>query len=79
MNNYYDLNYQISKHESTMVVKSYLPQRYTIFHVHSHQYIKAETNKLSLPQKFNELADDVVKKFTRTTLNIHIPFVPIAI
>ena len=48
--NYYDLNYQMAKHETIVAIKSYLPQRYEIFHLYSHQKIQSGTTKLNLPQ-----------------------------
>ena len=75
--NYYNLNYTMSEHEAIVAIKSYLPQRYEIFNLYIHQTIQSGTTKLNVPQKLNELADTVVKKFTKISLNINIPFAPI--
>ena len=77
--NYYDLNHTMLERKTIMVIKTYLPQRYEICHLHSHQAIQSRTTKLYLPQKINELADTFVKKFAMTPLNINIPFAPISV
>ena len=62
-----------------MEIKSYLPKKYEIFHLHSHQEIRQGTDKVTLPPKINQIADDIVKQFSQNLLNIHIPFAPIAV
>ena len=74
--NYYDLNYKILEHEAIIVMTYYLPQRFEIFHIYSHQELQTGTTKLNLPQKLNELADTVVKRFERI---LNIPFASIAV
>ena len=64
---HYDLNCNLSNHEAIIGIKTYLPNRYEIVHLHSHQ------------DKILSKGYNVVINFARTPLNINIPFIPLAV
>ena len=66
------------EHEVIIAIKTYLSSRLEIFHLHSHQDKILIKGHLSLPQKLNQLTDNVIKS-ARTPLNVHIPFTPLEV
>ena len=77
--NHFQPYYKMSKHEAIIAIQHYLPRRINVIHFYGHQDKIKGKDKLTFPEKLNNLADSIPDNSARSPINNHIPLTPFAV
>ena len=77
--NHFQPYYKMSEHEAIIAIQHYLPSRINVIHLYSHQDKVKGKDKLTFPEKLNNLADSIADNYARSPINNHIPLTPLAV
>ena len=69
---YYDEYIEKVDHDAVYLLKHYIPQQFNIKHVRSHQDKRKQASKLTIAEKFNIAADELVGPTSGRPINSHI-------
>ena len=77
--NHFQPYYKMSEHEAIIAIQHHLPSRINLIHFYSHQDKVKGKDKLTSPEKLNNLADSIADNYARSPINNHIPLTPLAV
>ena len=69
----------MSEQEAIIAIQHYLPLRINVIHLYSHQDKVKGKDRLTSPEKLNNLVDSIADNYARSPINNHIPLTPLAV
>ena len=69
----------MSEQEAIIAIQHYLPLRINVIHLYSHQDKVKSKDRLTSPEKLNNLAESIADNYARSPINNHIPLTPLVV